>query len=76
MQYRVDAYKCKINSVIELSDDMIPVGTVYIGEDLFVIVLDPLEERRLPEEDLKAEEEGKAEKTEEEHPDEVPPGGD
>lgn len=49
MRYRIDAYKGKINSVIELSDDMIPVGAVYIGDDLFVIVLDPLDERNLPE---------------------------
>jgi len=51
MRYRIDAFRGKVNSVIELSDDMVPVGAVYIGEDLFIIVLDPLDERTLPEEE-------------------------
>lgn len=56
MQYRVAAYKCKVNSVIELSDNITPVGAVYVGDDLFIICLDPLEERHLPEAEEKEEE--------------------
>lgn len=59
MQYRVAAFKCKVNSMIDLKDDMVPVGVIQTGEDLFVICLDPLEERKLPEE--KAEEEKQSE---------------
>jgi len=64
MQYRVEAYKCRVNSVLELEDDMIPVGTVQVRADLFVICLDPLEERKLAEE--KSEEEKEPGKEEEE----------
>ena len=81
MRYRIDAFKGKVNSVIELSDDMIPVGAVYIGEDLFIIVLDPLDGRTLPEEKAvegESEEEKPAAETlpAEETSTEEKPGGD
>lgn len=54
MQYRVAAFKCKVNSVIELTDDMIPLGAIYDSGDLYVICLDPIEEKKLPEEEHEA----------------------
>lgn len=59
MQYRDIAYKCRVHSVIDLKDDVVPVGVVQAGEDLFVICLDPLEERRLAEEVEKEKEKEK-----------------
>lgn len=50
MQYRVMAYKCKVNSVLDLADDMVPLGAFYDPPDLYVICLEPLEEKKLPEE--------------------------
>ncbi len=49
MQYRVMAFKCKVNSIIDLEDNMEPAGAFYEGGDLFVIALEPLEEKKLPE---------------------------
>ena len=72
MDYRIEAFKCKVNTVITLEDDMIPVGSVYIGGELFIIALDPLQERKLPEEDyekklpVSEDEEEEAKLTEEE----------
>lgn len=51
MNYRVSAYKCKVNSIISLEDNIVPVGSVYEQGDLFIMCLEPLEERHLPEED-------------------------
>ncbi len=56
MQYRVEAYKCKVNSVIELDDNMIPVGAFYDPPDLYIISLNPIEEKKLPEEPENKEE--------------------
>ncbi len=56
MQYRIVAYKGKVNSIIDLKDNVIPVGSCYVGEDLFIIGLDPLEERHLSEEEPEKEE--------------------
>ncbi len=58
MQYKVTAHKCKVGSVIDLNDSMVPAGTISIGEDLFIITLEPLEERRLPEEEVSESESG------------------
>ncbi len=59
MQYRVTAHKCKVGSMIDLGDTQVPLGTIYEGGDLFVICLDPLEERKLPEEKKEEEPETK-----------------
>ncbi len=56
MQYRIAAHKCKVGGMIDLKDDIIPVGSILIGEDLFIICLDPLEERKLSEEEPSKEE--------------------
>lgn len=56
MQYRVAAFKCKVNSIIELEDKAVPLGAFYDGGDLYVICLDPLEEKKLPEEEETKEE--------------------
>ena len=58
MQYKVVAYRCKVNSIIDLKDNVIPVGTCYVGDDLFVIGLDPVEERHLSEEEEDKKPEG------------------
>ena len=56
MQYKIVAYRGKVNSVIDLKDSVIPVGSCYVGDDLFIIGLDPLEERHLSEEETVKEE--------------------
>ena len=66
MQYRVEAFKCKVNGVIELQDDIIPVGSFYEGGELFIICLDPLEVKKLPGEDDDEKEKVEKEKTSEE----------
>lgn len=71
MEYRVDAYKTKINDVIEIGDEMIPVGSFYEGGTLFVIVLDPLGPKNLPEK-IYPEDEDEEEQEKREH--KVEPG--
>jgi len=51
MQYRVMAYKCKVNSLVELGDNMTAVGSFYEGGELFLICLEPLEPMHLPGEE-------------------------
>ena len=53
MEYRVSAYKCKVKSIIDLEDNIVPVGAFYDSGDLYVIALEPLEEKHLPEEEEK-----------------------
>ncbi len=56
MQYKISAYKGKVNSIIELKDSTIPVGSIQTGEDLFIICLEPIEARELAHADDEEEE--------------------
>lgn len=60
MEYRITAYRGKVNSVVDLKDDVIAVGVVTLpgSEDLFIVCLDPLEEKSLAEEPEKETEKG------------------
>ena len=51
MQYRVIAFKCKVNDIIELGNSMVPLGSFYEGGELFIICLEPLEPVHLPGEE-------------------------
>lgn len=52
MDYRIGAYKCKVNSVVSLDEGEKPVGVIQVDEWMYLVTVDPLEERKLPEEDL------------------------
>ncbi len=52
MQYRITAYRGKVNSVVDLKDNIITAGVVVLpgSDDLFIICLDPIEAKGLAEE--------------------------
>ena len=50
MDYRIEAHKGKIGSIISIGDEVIPTGSFYESGELYVICLRPMGEKKLPEE--------------------------
>jgi len=57
MRYRIVAYKAKVGSEITVENDRVPLGVFYEAGELYIVYLQPLEEKILPEEKLKESEE-------------------
>ena len=64
MQYKVVAFRTRVNSLIELKDNVVPAGVILpaTSDEMFIVCLEPIEDRKLPEaeSDEEAEEQSPA----------------
>ncbi len=57
MQYKVVAYNAKVGSVIDLAENVTIAGVIYpaSSNEMFIVCLEPVEDKRLPMAELEEE---------------------